>query len=161
MRTLLLLRHAKSSWKDTALDDHDRPLNVRGKRDAPRMGRLLHEKGILPDRIVSSSAKRARRTAEKVAEAAGFDGPLDVTDVLYLASPRDYFSVLRGVPLEDCTVMVVGHNPGMEELLSVLTGRQEPLSTAALVQVELSIDAWTDLSESTAGQLINLWRPRE
>ena len=71
MKTLLMLRHAKSSWKDGSLSDHDRPLNERGKRDAPRMGQILKEQALVPELIISSTAKRARKTAAKMAEAAG------------------------------------------------------------------------------------------
>ena len=77
MKLLLILRHAKSSWKDPDLDDHDRPLNKRGRRDAPRMGRLLRKEDLLPDLILSSTAVRARMTAEMVADASRYRGPLE------------------------------------------------------------------------------------
>jgi len=75
MKTLLVLRHAKSSWDDSALDDHERPLNQRGRRDAPRMGKLMREYGLIPDVVISSDAVRARLTAEALAEATG--GPAE------------------------------------------------------------------------------------
>jgi phosphohistidine phosphatase len=76
MKTLLVLRHAKSSWNDTSLDDHERPLNKRGRRDGPRMGELVREHRLTPDIIISSDAVRARRTAEAVAEAARYAGEI-------------------------------------------------------------------------------------
>jgi len=161
MKTLLILRHAKSDWSEEARDDHDRPLNARGKRDAPRIGRLLADEGLLPDHIISSTAKRARRTAKKVAAAAGFDGPLELTAALYLAAPEQYLAALRGVAEPEQTVMVVGHNPGLESLLQLLTGNPERLPTAALAQVELPIATWSQLAADTRGKLIRLWRPRE
>ena len=86
MKTLLLLRHAKSSWKDESLTDHDRPLNKRGKKTAPLMGHLLREKNLVPDLVVSSTAVRARSTAEAAAEACGYPGEITLTDELYLAT---------------------------------------------------------------------------
>src|SRR3954463_11797950 len=94
MKTLLLLRHAKSSWKDDSLDDHDRPLNARGKQEAPRMGQLLLEEHLLPDIILSSDAKRCRRTVEKVCEASGYRGETVLASELYLAAPATYLTWL-------------------------------------------------------------------
>jgi phosphohistidine phosphatase len=90
MKTLLVLRHAKSSWKNANLADFDRPLNKRGKRDAPRMGELLRREGIVPDLIISSSAERALTTAEAVALACGYDLEIQTTRQLYHAWPDDY-----------------------------------------------------------------------
>src|SRR4029450_11617432 len=95
MKTLLVLRHAKSSWNDPALDDHERPLNKRGRRDAPRMGELVREYGLIPDIVISSDAVRARLTAEAVAEAARYTGEIMLDQHLYMASPADILSLLR------------------------------------------------------------------
>src|SRR6188474_2183474 len=132
MKILLLLRHAKSSWKDDALDDHDRPLNERGKKEAPKMGQLLLEEHLLPDIILSSDAKRARRTVEKVCEAAGYRGETVLTSELYLANTATYLKALSRLPDQVSRALVVGHNPGMEQLLELLTERYEPMTTAAL-----------------------------
>jgi phosphohistidine phosphatase len=161
MKTLLILRHAKSSWKQEGLTDHDRPLNKRGKRDAPRMGKLLRESGLAPDLIISSTAKRARKTASKVAKKCEYQGVIELTGELYLAPPQDYLRVLRNVPDDYSRVMVVGHNPGLEELLSVLTGTRTQLPTAALAQVDLPIDRWQELDGAVEGELCDLWLPRE
>lgn len=160
MKTLLILRHAKSSWKQPGLADHDRPLNGRGKRDAPRMGRLLLEEGLVPDLILSSSAARALATAEAVADESGAEAP-DVWRSLYHAEPEAYLSLLRELGAEAETVMVVGHNPGMEELVYALTDRSERMPTAALAQVQLPIEDWSMISGRTEGRLQALWRPRE
>lgn len=159
MKTLLLLRHAKSSWKDEKLADHDRPLNKRGKRDAPRMGKLMHEENLVPDLILTSSAIRALSTAELAAEACSFDGEVQVSRDLYAAGPEAFIEELVVLPDEANVVLVVGHNPGMEELLETLTEEIQGLPTAALAQVELDIDQWADLEEAT-GRLVNLWLPR-
>jgi phosphohistidine phosphatase len=162
MKTLLVLRHAKSSWNDSALDDHARPLNKRGRRDGPRMGRLVREHRLTPDIIMSSDAVRARRTAEAVAKAARYAGAILLDRRLYIASPPGIFAVLRTVRDKKAgTVMIVGHNPGLEELVTQLTGEQQDLPTAALAQIGLPIGRWRNLTVSTRGTLLGLWRPKE
>ena len=161
MKTLLVLRHAKSSWNDTALDDHERPLNKRGRRDAPRVGELVREYGLIPDVIISSDAVRARLTAEAVAKAARYAGEILLDPHLYLACPADILSLLTTVRENAGTVMIVGHNPGLEKLVEQLTGERQDLPTAALAQIGLPIDQWRDLKRSTRGTLVGLWRPEE
>ena len=161
MKTLLVLRHAKSSWNDPAVEDHERPLNGRGTRDAPRMGQLVHELGLAPDTIISSDAVRARVTAAAVADAFGFAGEIRLERRLYLATPSDIITVLRSVPVSAATAMIVGHNPGLEQLVERLTAEANELPTAALVQISLPIERWRDLKLSTRGKLLGLWRPKE
>jgi phosphohistidine phosphatase len=161
MKTLLILRHAKSSWGNARLSDHDRPLNERGKADAPRMGKLLRQENLVPDLIISSSAERALATAEAVALACGYEAEIEVTRQLYHAYPDAYRQVLQRHGGQHKCVMVVGHNPGMEEFVEALTGHSEIMSTAALAQVQLNIASWGELTEETPGKLVNLWRPKE
>lgn len=161
MKTLLILRHAKSSWDDQALSDHDRPLSERGKKDAKRVGQLLEEHDLVPDLIVSSTAKRARKTATKLAKACGFVGEVETTNRLYLAHPSQVIEVLREVSDEHATVLVVAHNPGLEELVRHLTGQPEPMPTAALARVSLDIERWQNLSVPPGGSLVKIWRPNE
>ena len=162
MKTLLVLRHAKSSWDDTPLDDHERPLNERGGRDGPRMGKLVRTHRLTPDIIISSDAVRARRTAEAVAETARYAGGILLDPRLYLASPSGVLAVLRTVPETHAgSVMIVGHNPGLEDLVAQLTGEQQDFPTAALAHIGLPIDRWRDLKGSTRGRLLRLWRPKE
>lgn len=161
MKTLLILRHAKSNWNHPGLADHDRPLNKRGKRDAPKMGQLLLDESLLPDLIISSTAKRARETAGRIARASGYEGPVVETRDLYHAFPEEHLSVLKNHAGKNERVMIVAHNPGLEELLQALTGQAERLPTAALAQVTLPIDHWPDLTLETKGTLVNLWRPKE
>jgi phosphohistidine phosphatase len=161
MKTLLVLRHAKSSWNDPELDDHERPLNERGRRDGPRMGELVREYGLIPDIVISSDAVRARLTAEAVAEAARYAGEILLDPHLYMASPAGILSRLRTVREDAETVMIIGHNPGLEELVEQLTGERQDLPTAALAHVVLEIDQWRDLTLSTRGTLVGLWRPKE
>jgi phosphohistidine phosphatase len=161
MRTLLLLRHAKSDWSDPELADHDRPLNQRGKRNAERMGRLLKDEELLPDLILTSTATRARETVKRVVSASGYAGKVEKTQALYLADPAGYVATLREVEDEYSRVMVVGHNPGLEELAQRLTGTAIRLPTAALVQIAFPLKHWRDLDDQTEGQALGVWRPRE
>ena len=161
MKTLLVLRHAKSSWHDGTLD-HERPLNKRGQRDAPQMGKVIREYGLAPDVIFSSDACRARQTAEAVAQAARFAGEIRLDPRLYGASPAEIIAVLRTVDATNAaTVLIVGHNPGLEELVARLTRERHDFPTAALAQIVLPVDRWRDLTGSSHGSLIGLWRPKE
>src|SRR5262245_11118400 len=130
MRTLMLLRHAKSSHKDPRLDDYDRPLTKRGLRAASRMGSLLVDDDMLPDLIVSSTACRARETTERLVAAAGYRGPVRYSEDLYMAAPKEHIRVIAAQPATRMTVLLVGHNPGLEELLLALTKCDEHLPTA-------------------------------
>lgn len=161
MKTLLILRHAKSSWKRPDLDDHDRPLGARGRRDAPRMGALLRRRGLTPDLVVSSTAVRAQTTAEQVAEKSGYGGQVVLDRRLYLAAPEALVDVVGRLGGTVARVLVVGHNPGLQELVARLAGAAEALPTAALAQVALPIGAWRELRASTRGRLVELWRPKE
>lgn len=162
MKTLLILRHAKSSWKHPELDDAERPLNKRGRQDAPRMGKLLREQDLLPDLILSSPARRAADTARLVSDQCGYGrDDIRIHPQLYLADQAAYVEVLSQLPGEAQTVLVVGHNPDLEILLEALTGEQHPLPTAALAQVELPISSWAEFDAEAEGRLIQLWSPRQ
>ena len=161
MKTLLLLRHAKSSWKDEGLDDHQRGLNKRGKRDAPRMGQLLRELDLVPDFVVTSSAKRARKTAEQVADAAGFCVETRITGDLYEASWEKILGVISQISDDFGRALLVGHNPGLEEFFEHFSGKYTPLPTAALVQLTIPITHWKKFSPKTAVKIVQLWQPRE
>jgi phosphohistidine phosphatase len=159
MKTILILRHAKSSWKNTELSDHDRPLNKRGKREAPQMGQLMKDKGLLPDIILSSTARRARDTAQMVAEMCAYAGEIRLIPDLYRADVEDILGFLQNQDDSFSVVMVVGHNPDLEMLLSTLTGEDEALPPAALAQVEMPIQSWKELDPEKNGKLVNLWKP--
>jgi phosphohistidine phosphatase len=161
MKLLSILRHAKSSWKDPDLDDHDRPLNKRGLRDAPRMGELLKSEDLVPDTILSSTARRARDTALAVAAAAGFPDEVRLTRSLYGAAPVEYIEALQELPSYCDHALVVGHNPGLEELVSLLLREAHEMPTAALAVVELPIDSWQKVDPVPRATLRGFWRPRE
>ena len=161
MKTLLVMRHAKSSWKDAGMDDRDRPLNDRGKRAAPRMGQLLGEQRLYPDVVLSSTAKRARETAQLVSSHSGTSAEIQLLADFYLAAPETYVATLRQQPDSFQCVMVIGHNPGLEQLVGMLTGADEPFPTAALAVVELELASWSELHLNAAARLVRLWLPRE
>jgi phosphohistidine phosphatase len=161
MKTLLILRHAKSSWKQEGLDDHERPLSKRGLKDAPRMGALLKEMDLVPDLILSSSARRARETAELVAEGCDYVGEIGGGRDLYAFDSIAYLEALSELSDEPGRVMLVGHNPGLEELLGQLTGDYARLPTAALAVVQLPIQRWAYLQEGIQGELLQVYRPKE
>ena len=161
MKTLLLLRHAKSSWKQPELHDHDRPLNKRGKKEAPKVGAYLKDHDLVPDLILSSTARRAHDTAQAVAEESGFSGQVDLYQDLYLSDASCYLDILCCLPEAANRVLVVGHNPDLEELLTLLTDVTDHLNTATLAQVDLPITSWQEVNEATDGRLQLLWTPRE
>lgn len=161
MKKLLLLRHAKSSWKHAELVDHDRPLNKRGKRNAVRMGKILGREGLIPDVILSSSAVRAMKTAERVAEFCGYAGSITDVKSLYMACAEEYLDALHDLPNDPDVVLLVGHNPGIQECLWVLTKQAEAMPTAALALVELPVKSWSELNNTIEGRLVIVWRPKE
>jgi phosphohistidine phosphatase len=161
MKSLLILRHAKSSWKHPELTDHDRPLNKRGKRDAPRMGEILRSEHLIPEAIISSTAARAHATAEAVAKASGYKGKIALNRYLYAAGPEAYLKVLHGLSNDSVRVLVVGHNPGLEELLENFTGEAQIMPTCTLAHVKLSMDSWLELDYKTKGELAGIWQPRD
>ena len=126
------------------------------------MGMVMREHRLVPDAVLSSDALRARQTAEAAAKAACYPGEILVDGRLYGASPGDIVKVLRTIDAtQAATVMIVGHNPGLEELVAHLTRERQELSTAALAQIVLPVDRWRELTVSTRGSLAGLWRPKE
>jgi phosphohistidine phosphatase len=161
MKTLLILRHAKSSWKDDNLPDRERPLNKRGQDDAPKMGALLRKHNLEPDLVLSSPAQRARSTAELVIEESGYEGEAEYREELYSFDAGPYLEALTGLAESIRCVLLVGHNPAMEELVERLTGEYLPMPTAALAQIELPVEHWSELASPREGKLVELWRPKE
>jgi phosphohistidine phosphatase len=148
LKRLTLLRHAKSSWKDGDLADIDRPLNKRGESDAPMMGRRLLARGARPSMILTSPAKRARRTARLIAREIGY--PIEFLqreDELYLADPDTILAVLARLENSFNDVIVCGHNPGLTELANRLTGAGiDNIPTCGLVAMEADVRDWSALA---------------
>lgn len=147
LKTLTLLRHAKSSWDDDALPDHDRPLAARGLDDAPRMGLRLAARGLEPDLILSSTAARARQTAELVLAGLGGTAELRSDPRIYLASPGELLAVIAGVGDDIRELMLVGHNPGMTELVRMIVPGLglANLPTAGAVAVDCETSRWSSV----------------
>jgi phosphohistidine phosphatase len=160
MKTVLLLRHAKSSWDNPSTPDFNRPLAPRGKKDAPRMGKALKQRGPMPDFVLSSPAARARATTESVIEAAGLEIDPRFDESIYGASSAHLMKLLRGIPASSSCAMMVGHNPGFEELVARLTGKQARMPTAALACIEFQVEKWEDV-EDGEGNLVWLLVPKQ
>lgn len=160
MKTLFVLRHAKSSWDDSSLADFDRPLNDRGKTAAPFMGRIMAERDLHPDVILSSPAVRARETASLVKKAGKLDAEIRFEERIYEASPPTLKQVVAGIDDEFRSAMIVGHNPGMEGFIRLLTGRLEAMPTAALAIIDLDIARWEDIN-TDRGTLRQVIRPKD
>jgi phosphohistidine phosphatase len=150
MKTLYLLRHAKSSWKNPELADFERPLNGRGKKAGETMGRLMANENICPELVLSSPAVRARETIEIVIRAAKLQTELRYDERIYEAGPMRLLEVISQVENERKSVMLVGHNPGMEELLQLLTGQAARMPTAALAKVSLKSLKWSEAVKKKA-----------
>lgn len=153
------MRHAKSSWRDAQLDDHDRPLSGRGRRAATYMAKLLEAEGLLPEFVLSSTAQRALETANFLVEAGGYEGPVELTRRLYLAEPSGYIDVFSEVPPGTETLLVVGHNPGISELVSELTGEYKEMPTAAVAKISLGVAEFADVTIQHQGTLSQFFRP--
>ena len=147
MRSLTLLRHAKSSWQDRDLADHERPLAERGRRDAPRMGERIAARGGRPALILTSSAKRALETAQIVARVLEPPRALGIEPALYLADPGTILDVIAGTDDSVTTLLVVGHNPGLTELVNRLLPdlRLDNLPTAGVVSMTSTAPTWRDV----------------
>jgi phosphohistidine phosphatase len=166
MKLLTLFRHGKSDWETGTEDDFDRPLKERGRRDTPMIGKFLATIGATPDLLVSSPAVRARQTAELLAPAAGYAGDIRWEESIYAASAGELMSLLRQLPDEAGHVLLVGHNPGFEDLAARLIGADAygmasglRLPTAAAAHLALQVDTWNAVQANT-GQLIWLVNPR-
>ncbi|SDX72744.1 phosphohistidine phosphatase [Allochromatium warmingii] len=165
-RELLLLRHAKSDWDSGTANDFERPLAKRGKNDAPKVGSWLYREGLVPDHVISSPAERARQTATKVCKRLDFKKKQIIWDAaIYDASVAALLAVLARCPHEATTVLLVGHNPGLEELILHLVGDElerpadgKLLPTATVARLEMP-DDWRELSPGSA-HLISITRPR-
>jgi phosphohistidine phosphatase len=161
-KRLILMRHAKSAWSDTDLRDFDRPLNKRGIRDAPRMGKLLFQKGIQPDLIISSDAVRALTTAKLIAQELGYPVErIHTNHALYLAPPNVLLDALSSSSSDCETLLLVAHNPGMTELANRLSeARIDNLPTCGVFIVESDAPDWTTFGK-TAGSFTGFLSPKQ
>lgn len=161
MKTLLLMRHAKSSWDDDNLDDHERPLNKRGRSAAPRMGRFLLAMHSAPDFIVTSTAVRALETARLVAAECKYAGIIREDPTLYVAPPEFYIAAIRRLRSQVERPLIIGHNPGLESLLRHLTAVDIHVPTGAIAKLEVPSATWSDLELNGSCRLDSVWKPKE
>jgi phosphohistidine phosphatase len=161
MKTLMILRHAKAEPIEDGQADRDRPLAPRGEKDALRIGHWLKEQQLLPDWIVSSSAVRAKTTAQLVADACGYEKTIDLRHELYLASPVTYVQVLHEIGDDAERILVVGHNPTLDELLYLLCGHHDGFPTGGLAVVELQAATWEEVRLPTQHKLVQFVRGKE
>lgn len=159
MKTLTIVRHAKSSWKDSSLPDLKRPLNKRGKHDAPVMGKRIHDYGIRPSLIISSPATRAWSTADAIASEIAYPKEfLQREEHLYLASLDEILDTIMGQDSGFNSLMIVGHNPGLTDLVNFLQpGLTNNLPTAGVVAVEIDQDHWNLFEQPKTRLLVHDW----
>lgn len=170
MKTLGLFRHAKSDWNDARLRDFDRPLNQRGRTGAALMGLHIRDHGVKWDRVIASPAVRVTQTINLAADAAGDAPPIIWDRRIYLASSPTLIDLLREVDGDPASILMVGHNPGLEDLIfdlvpddgtSPLRDRvEEKFPTATYAVLDLAIERWADIDDECA-RLVHLKRPRD
>ncbi len=169
MRTIFVLRHAKSDWNDPAIDDFARPLAPRGLTAAPGIGRFLRDRGFAPERVVCSTAVRARATWDLVAKEMATAPAAEFSDALYLAPKQKILAMIRALPDTCASVLVVGHNPGLHDLVLGLAGAQSNAKllkriergfpTAAFAVLVFDVDRWREIADYS-GRLETFVRPK-
>jgi len=150
MKKLYIMRHAKSSWKDSLLDDFDRPLNKRGRVDAPFMGEKLKAKKIIPDIIISSPALRAKTTAEIIAKKVNYSNEIIFKKNIYEVGISAIKKILKKLDDEKETVFLFGHNPDLNMLVDELVGFDENIPTCGIVEIAFDCDKWMGLCSENA-----------
>jgi phosphohistidine phosphatase len=169
MLDLLLLRHAKSRWDEQGVADHARDLAPRGVKAARRMGQLLRERGLVPDLVLCSTARRASQTWQLASESLGTEVPIRFDERLYLASPSRMISVARELGAAAGRLLLVGHDPGLHRLAASLAAEGEEklreqlaakFPTAALAHLAIDVASWAGFT-GQPGRLRGFWRPRD
>ena len=169
VKTVYLLRHAKSSWDDAEVADHDRPLAARGQRTAPIMGEYLRKHDIVPDTVLCSTALRARQTWDAVAKVLSPTPDVAFRRDIYDADANALLDILHALPADTESVMLIGHNPAFEEVARLLAGTVDPdahrrmtekFPTAALAELTFDVENWHDV-QPRAGGLLRFVKPKE
>ena len=149
MKTLLVLRHAKAENPASGMSDFDRALNERGRRQAQACGEFVKNRDLKVDLVLSSPALRARETSESLKSVAGLNGDIRFDQRIYEASSHTLFELLSEIDEAASPLMLVGHNPGLEDLIHMLTGRAEHLSPATIAKISFAFDQWNQVEENT------------
>ena len=160
MKKLYIIRHAKSSWNDEDIEDFERPLNKRGKQNAPLMGEKLKEKEIMPDIIISSPAQRARSTVEIIAKKINYKQKIIFNEDLYEADVTTLHNILSKIDNEKSVVFLIGHNPELNMLAEVYVGFDENIPTCGVLEVEFNCDRWKDIGANNA-KLVSFDYPKK
>lgn len=162
MKNLLIMRHAKSDWGDSSLSDFDRPLNKRGERSAPFMGKELIARNKVPELIISSPANRAKTTAELVAEASGYESDIQFERDFYFGYVDEIINIVSKLGEKYERIMIIGHNPTLESLVATLSKKivGYAMPTAAVASLLFDIDSWKQL-DKRSGSLEWLIHPKE
>jgi phosphohistidine phosphatase len=151
MKKILLIRHAKSDWEDPFLNDHERPLSLRGLRDAPLMAQRLVKKNIMPDLIISSDANRAKTTALITAENLYYPkSNIQFTSDLYHASATTLLAEIKNTPADVETLFLIAHNPGLNDLIELLGGEIDNLPTCGQYGFIFEVDSWSSIDRKNA-----------
>ena len=150
MKKLYLIRHAKSSWSDMSLDDFDRPLNKRGLQNAPMMAKRLKDKGVMPDIILSSPAKRAKKTANIIADGIGFSKKIKFDDELYEAMPSLLHFKIQNIKDKHECAFLIGHNPELNMIAEDFVDFGENIVTSGIVEIEFKCDSWAKINSNNA-----------
>lgn len=162
MKTLYLIRHAKSSWEDHILSDHDRPLSDRGRKDAPIIGDILKSQKVIPDLIISSTARRAIKTAKIFSSILEYPVENIVEDsTIYEATIQNLFKLINNIDDKFETVMLFGHNPGFTSLANLLGGKSiDNMPTSSSAKIELDVNSWKNI-EINSGRLVGFEYPKK
>ena len=159
MKKLYIIRHAKSSWKDFSLDDFDRPLNKRGKLNAPFMGKRLRQDDVLPDIILSSPAKRAKKTAMAISKQIGFSKKIIYDENIYEASVYTLDKIIKAVDDKENILFLFGHNPSLNMLVENYVNFEQNIPTCGIIFIEFNCNRWEDIDSSNA-RLISFDYPK-
>jgi phosphohistidine phosphatase len=159
MKKLYIIRHAKSSWSDAELNDFERPLSKRGKANAPMMGERLKKKGVMPDIIISSPAKRAKSTAEMIAKEVGYEKKVLFDENIYESSVDELRKILTSIDDKNSVVFLVGHNPELNMLVDYYIKFYENIPTCGVVEIEFACESWAEIEPKNA-KLISFDYPK-
>ena len=160
MKKLYIIRHAKSSWKDSTLDDFERSLNKRGKENAPFMGSILKKQKVQPDIIISSPALRAKTTAEIIAKKVNYSKKIVFKDDIYESGPGTLHKILTKVDDKNSTLFLFAHNPGLNMLAQKYVNFNENIPTCGVVEIEFDCSSWMDISAENA-RLVSFDYPKK
>jgi phosphohistidine phosphatase len=150
MKKLFIIRHGKSDWSDDSLNDFDRPLNKRGFKNVPFMAKLLKKKDVKPDFILSSPAKRALETAQIIAKKVGYKKTISTNPDIYEAESKTLEKIIGDIDDKKKIVFLIGHNPGLSDLISILSKMDKDIPTCAVIEIDFDTNSWKKISKKNS-----------